>query len=82
MACLAAPVLNAEMTMTLSADGVVEFQKMYDGTYVNNGLVLFMDTQSNDNTAYASTEHETEAYRPNFVITYSSTTFFQQVIMV
>jgi hypothetical protein len=67
MACLATPVLNVAMSMTLAA---AEFQKLYDGTYTNNGIVLFMDTQTDDMTQYASQEHATSAYRPYFTVIY------------
>lgn len=42
----------------------VETQKLYDGTYTNDGLVLFMDTQTDDGMGYASKEHGTAGYRP------------------
>jgi len=63
----AAPTLNVQMDMTLDH---AEFQKLYDGTYTNNGLVLFMDTQLNDMTQWASIEHATVAYRPYFTVQY------------
>ena len=47
-----------------------EFQKLYDGTYTNNGVVLFMDTQTDDLTLYASQDNATAAYRPYFTVTY------------
>jgi len=49
-----------------------ELQKLYDGTYTNNGIVLFMATQSNDASAYASINNATEAYRPYIQIRYDS----------
>ena len=47
-----------------------ELQKLYDGTYTNNGIVLFMATQDNDMIQYASTENATTGYRPVITIIY------------
>ena len=69
----ASPTLNTALEMTLNA---AEFQKLFDGTYTNNGIVLFVATQSNDGIIYASTDHATSAYRPVITLTYSSSGFF------
>ena len=63
----ASPPLNTQLTMTLTAS---ELQKLYDGTYTNNGIVLFVDTQNDDAIAYASIDHATSAYRPIITIGY------------
>lgn len=63
----ASPTLNTPLSLTLSA---TEIQKLYDGTYTNNGIVLFVDTQLNDMIRYASTENATAAYRPIITVTY------------
>ena len=67
MAVPASPTLNVTLEMSLDAS---ELQKLYDGTFVNNGIVLFVDTQANDMIAYASREHGTAAYRPVITIKY------------
>lgn len=64
----ASPTLNTELTMTLDER---EIQKFYDGTYINNGVVLFVDTQNNDRIDYASIENATLEYRPRLVVQYS-----------
>lgn len=68
MAQAASPTLNVALPMTLLH---ADLQKLYDGTYTNNGLVLFVDTQANDEIDYASLEHATSAYRPKITITYA-----------
>lgn len=64
----ASPTLNTALDMTLTAS---ELQKLFDGTYTNNGIILFVDTQTDDMIGYASTNHATSAYRPTITITYS-----------
>lgn len=64
----ASPTINTALEMTLTAS---ELQKLYDGTYTNNGIVLFVATQNDDQIAYASKEDATSAYRPFITITYS-----------
>jgi hypothetical protein len=73
VAVSAAPTLNTQIEMTLDA---AELQKLYDGTYTNNGLVLFVDTQLNDAIGYATHLHATAAYRPVITIEYSSGAVF------
>ncbi len=68
MAVGASPTLNSPMTMTLLAN---ELQKFKDGTYTNNGVLLFVNTESSDFIRYASTNHATPEYRPRFVYQYS-----------
>jgi uncharacterized glyoxalase superfamily protein PhnB len=63
----ASPTLNVALEMTLDAS---ELQKLFDGTYVNNGIILFVDTQLNDMIIYASRDHATAAYRPVITLTY------------
>jgi hypothetical protein len=65
----ASPTLNTALDMTLSASNL---QKLFDGTYTNNGIILFVDTQSDDMIGYASTNHATSAYRPTITITYTT----------
>lgn len=64
----ATPTINTPIEITLSS---TEFQKIYDGTYTNNGVVLFKDTQFEDCTIFASMEHSTVANRPYFEIDFS-----------
>lgn len=72
----ASPTLNSALSFTMALDPV-EVQKFYDGTYVNNGIVLFVDTQVDDDIGYASTDHATSGYRPIVTVTYESrSTFF------
>jgi hypothetical protein len=63
----ASPTLNTALQMTLSAS---EIQKLYDGTYTNNGIILFVDTQNTDAIIYASSTDATSAYRPFITITF------------
>ena len=72
----ASPTLNTALQMTFTAAGVSELQKMYDGTYTNNGIILFVDTQTNDQIQYASLDNATSAYRPFITIVYGSGGFF------
>lgn len=69
----ASPTLNTPLSLTLSA---AEIQKFYNGTYTNNGIILFVDTQVNDMISYASVDHATSAYRPIITITYTIPGFF------
>jgi hypothetical protein len=67
----ASPTLNVALeAITFSVAGCAELQKLFDGTYTNNGLVLFVDTQTNDLIRYASTDNGTAAYRPYITVTY------------
>ena len=66
----ASPTLNSALSFTMSLDAT-EMQKFYDGTYTNNGIVLFVDTQLDDGIAYASTNHATSSYRPILTIDYT-----------
>lgn len=59
--------LNVPLSMTLNA---AELQKLYDGTYTNNGIILFVSTQTNDIVTFASLEHGTTSYRPSIVVEY------------
>lgn len=65
----ASPTLNTALDMTLTAS---ELQKLFDGTYTNNGIILFVDTQTDDMIGYASTNHATSAYRPTITLTYTA----------
>lgn len=64
----AKPTNGVPIEMTLSPS---ELQKLYDGTYANNGFILFKDVQVNDLTYFASMENSTVAYRPYFEIDFS-----------
>jgi hypothetical protein len=63
----ASPTLNVALEMTLTAS---ELQKLFDGTYTNNGITLRVDTESLDAIVYASTNHATSEYRPIITLTY------------
>jgi len=65
----ASPTLNSadSFTMSLTAS---EIQKLFDGTNTNNGIVLFVATQSDDAIYYASKDHATSSYRPKVTVEY------------
>ena len=65
----ASPTLDSALSFTMTLDPA-ELQKLYDGTYTNNGIVLFVDTQVNDMIYYASTDHATPSYWPVVTLTY------------
>lgn len=69
----ASPTLNSAHSFTMSLDPD-EMQKFNDGTYTNNGIVLFKETQVYDLISHASTEHATSAYRPVITVDYLSNT--------
>jgi len=48
-----------------------EFQKLYDGTYTNNGLIFFVDTETSDRVKYWSTDTITASNRPSISIAYT-----------
>lgn len=66
----ASPTLNSALSFTMNLNAA-ELRKLYDGTYVNNGIILFVDTQSNDSIGYASTDHATAGYRPVITLSYA-----------
>lgn len=68
MAQAAAPTLGTLLPMTLLAS---EIQKMFDGTYTNNGIILFVDTQSNDQIGYGSEDNVSPSKRIRFVYQYA-----------
>jgi len=76
MAVPATPTLHVPIEMNFSTEGVEELQKMYDGTYTNNGIILFMDTQLNDATDYWTIEGDI-AFRPYLEIIFGYETLFQ-----
>ena len=59
------PTLYATIPITCDA---AEFQKLYDGTYTNNGLILFVDTETDDFVVYGSRDEPTAAYRASILI--------------
>jgi hypothetical protein len=59
----AAPALNVADSFTMSLLPA-EMQKFMDATYTNNGILLFVDTEVNDQIQYASQDHATVAFRP------------------
>jgi len=65
----ASPTLNSADSFQMTLDAT-EIQKFFDGTYTNNGIILFVDTQTNDLIQYASTDNATVAYRPKLTVTY------------
>ena len=64
----ASPTLNVQLD-AINFDAAL-LQNLQNGTYTNNGIVLFVDTQSSDRVSYASKDHATSAYRPIITITY------------
>ena len=69
----ASPTLDVMLNYTLTAS---ELQKLYDGTYTNNGLILFVATQTDDAILHYSTENATPSKRPTITITYGGGGFF------
>lgn len=65
-----APTIGAPVELEFTAAGVVELQKMYDGTYTNNGVILFMETQDNDQIYFAGVNNSTPGYKPVIILTY------------
>lgn len=65
----ASPTLNSadSFQMTLLAS---EIRKFHDGTYTNNGIILFVATQTNDLIEYADRSNATVEYRPKLTVTY------------
>ena len=63
----ASPTLNVPIKISLNPQNI---QKLYDGTYTNNGIVWFVDTQSSDLIRYASMDNPTTEYRPYIIIEY------------
>jgi hypothetical protein len=62
MSVPASPTLNTPMGMLLK--GAV-LQKIFNGTYSNFGILLFLTTSTDPTLiTYASTEHATSSYRP------------------
>ena len=69
MSVSASPTLGDELRMNLDA---TQFQKLYDGTLVNNGIVLFVDTQVSDVIEYGSREYDVDtSKRITFTVEYS-----------
>jgi hypothetical protein len=69
----ASPTLNSAHSFTMSLDPD-EMQKFNDGTYTNNGIVLFKDTQVYDLISHASNENTTAEYRPVITVEYATNT--------
>ena len=65
----ASPTINAQITV-LTFSNMVEMTKLYNGTYTDNGIVLFTTSELNDGIQYASTNHATTAFRPVARATY------------
>jgi len=69
MGVSASPTLGDELRMTLNA---AQFQKLYDGTFVNNGIILFVNTQVSDLVQYGSREYDVDtSKRITFTVEYS-----------
>jgi hypothetical protein len=76
MSVQASPTLRNALEMEFTAAGVAEFQKLYDGTYTNNGIILFVETQTDDEIVYGGINHVTPEYRPIFIVTYYRNVLF------
>lgn len=63
----ASETLNQFKDIALTASAV---QEWLDGAFANNGLLLKMDTESNDGYRFLSSSDGTAANRPKLVITY------------
>ena len=70
MAVSASPTIDVFLQMTFTAAGVAEYQKLYDGTYTNNGIILFVATQNTDRINYDSQDSTTANLRPFITVTY------------
>jgi hypothetical protein len=68
----ASPPIPGELDLVFTSLGVAELNKMFNGTYTNNGIILFVDTQINDEIYYATTDNATAIYRPVISLTYTS----------
>jgi len=64
------PVIGAPLELEFTTAGVAELQKLYDGTYTNNGILIFMETQVNDQVYFAGVNNITPGYKPVIIITY------------
>jgi hypothetical protein len=64
----ASPTINTEIDVITFV--AAELQKLFDGTYTDYGIVLFVATQTNDLIQYADLAHATTAYRPRVVVEY------------
>lgn len=64
---LSATEANGEKTITLSASLINE---MVRGTFTNNGFILAMDTNVDDQHIFSSSEKATQSARPKLVIEY------------
>jgi len=62
---------NGEKQITLTASQIE--QMIPGGSFVNNGFLLKMDTESNDAHAFSTSDFGTPADRPQLVIDYSLT---------
>ena len=69
----ASPTIDSPGFVSMTLDAT-ELQKMNDGTYTNNGIVLFVATESSDEIVYHSKESTTSAYRPIITVTYKTPT--------
>lgn len=66
---IASPTLNVQLTAFTFTD-MDEMNKLYDGTYTDNGIVLFTTAELNDCIQYASQNHATPSFRPVVRTTY------------
>lgn len=64
---LSATEANGEKTITLN---VAPIQEMVSGTFTNNGFILAMDTNVDDQHLFDVCENATESKRPKIVIEY------------
>ena len=64
----ASPNVGDEIAITLTASKV---QEWISGVLTNNGLLLKVDTETDDSIQYAMHEHATAGYRPKLVIEYT-----------
>ena len=65
------PSIGSAGSFTMALDAT-EMQKFNDGTYTNNGIILFVDTEDADLTFYDSKESTTPNYRPIITVTYKA----------
>ena len=59
---------NTEIQLIFNATGLVELKKFIDGTYTNNGWLIYVDTWLNTTYGYHSSSVGTAGYRPKLTI--------------
>jgi hypothetical protein len=69
MAVSASPTGGVALTMSLD---ITKVQEWISGAFANNGMLLQVDTETDDQIDYASSDNATASYRPKLVIEYTN----------